>query len=77
MSELDLMQIARIITPNYLMGDVLQLGEADHDFEKSILVKALNELQKIRTGLCPRQVLGVRPGMLAGRLLNLGLPQMD
>ncbi len=27
--------------------------------------------------LCPRQVLGVRMGMLAGRLLNLDLPQPD
>lgn len=27
--------------------------------------------------LCPRQVLGVRMGMLAGELLNLNLPQCD
>ncbi len=27
--------------------------------------------------LCPRQVLGVRMGMLAGRLLDLALPQKD
>lgn len=27
--------------------------------------------------LCPRQVLGVRMGMLAGKILNLDLPQQD
>ena len=27
--------------------------------------------------LCPRQVLGVRMGLLAGKVLNLPLPQLD
>lgn len=41
----------------------------------------LNEmLQRAASGhhhLCPRQVLGVRMGVLAGKLLSLSLPQQD
>jgi formylmethanofuran dehydrogenase subunit E len=41
----------------------------------------LQELLKLSAArhqhLCPRQVLGVRMGMLAGKVLNLPLPQQD
>ncbi|MGE5139178.1 MAG: FmdE family protein [Rudaea sp.] len=37
----------------------------------------LAETAALHPHLCPRQVLGVRIGMLAGRLLNLDLPQAD
>ena len=42
-----------------------------------MLDNALTNLQKIRSRICPRQILGVRLGMLGGRLLNIDLPQMD
>src|SRR5689334_14967811 len=37
----------------------------------------LQECSRHHRHLCPRQVLGVRIGMLAGRLLGLPLPQKD
>jgi formylmethanofuran dehydrogenase subunit E len=44
-------------------------------------MKPLNELLEASAALhhhlCPRQVLGVRMGRLAGRLLGLDLPQSD
>jgi len=44
-------------------------------------MKTLNELLPASAArhkeLCPRQVLGVRMGMLAGKLLNLDLPRAD
>jgi formylmethanofuran dehydrogenase subunit E len=44
-------------------------------------MKALSELlaesAALHRHLCPRQVLGVRMGMLAGELLGLNLPQTD
>jgi formylmethanofuran dehydrogenase subunit E len=44
----------------------------DLDFED-----AFRRLEEIHVRLCPRQVLGVRLGMLGGQLLNISLPQMD
>ncbi len=38
---------------------------------------AFQRLEEIHVRLCPRQVLGVRLGMLGGHLLNIGLPQTD
>ncbi len=44
-------------------------------------MKSLEELLQqsaaLHQHLCPRQVLGVRMGMLAGKLLDLDLPQSD
>jgi len=44
-------------------------------------VKPMQELLRMSAALhqhlCPRQVLGVRMGMPAGRLLTLDLPQRD
>ncbi len=44
-------------------------------------MKTINDLlqatEVIHKHLCPRQVLGVRMGMLVGRLLDLQLPQED
>lgn len=44
-------------------------------------MKTLDELLQASAArhreLCPRQVLGVRMGMLAGKLLDLDLPQLD
>ena len=47
-------------------------------------VDVMTELQELldrsaarHSHLCPRQVLGVRMGMLAGKLLQLDLPQTD
>lgn len=37
----------------------------------------LRESARFHRHVCPRQVLGVRMGMLAGRLLSLDLPQAD
>lgn len=42
----------------------------------STLDQFLAESADLHKHLCPRQVLGVRMGMLAGRLLNLELPQI-
>jgi formylmethanofuran dehydrogenase subunit E len=39
------------------------------------LDEMLQETARMHHHLCPRQVLGVRMGMLAGRILNLELPQ--
>ncbi len=41
------------------------------------LEKLLSASAAIHHHLCPRQVLGVRMGMLAGKLLGLELPQTD
>lgn len=50
------------------------------NFEKTA-VPGLDELlartAALHNHLCPRQVLGVRMGMLAGELLGLSLPQTD
>ena len=46
----------------------------------SVDQELLECLERASTGhrrLCPRQVLGVRMGMLAGELLGLSLPQQD
>jgi formylmethanofuran dehydrogenase subunit E len=77
MYEQDFKQAARIKTPNIPMEDVFQLGDGDQELKKSVLDKVLADLQKIRTRLCPRQVLGVRMGIYAGRILNLQMPQTD
>jgi formylmethanofuran dehydrogenase subunit E len=37
----------------------------------------LQETSRMHHHLCPRQVLGVRMGMLAGKILHLELPQAD
>jgi formylmethanofuran dehydrogenase subunit E len=37
----------------------------------------LRQCARLHAQLCPRQVLGVRMGVLAGRLLGLQLPQSD
>ncbi|MBZ0292852.1 MAG: TraR/DksA C4-type zinc finger protein [Anaerolineae bacterium] len=37
----------------------------------------LEQTTQLHNHLCPRQVLGVRMGMLAGELFNLPLPQKD
>lgn len=37
----------------------------------------LQETENIHRHLCPRQVLGVRMGLIAGKLFNLQLPQED
>ena len=43
--------------------------------------RSLSELllasSKLHHHLCPKQVLGVRMGLLAGKILNLELPQID
>ncbi len=41
------------------------------------LDKLLRECAASHARLCPRQVLGVRMGLLAGRLIELDLPQAD
>ena len=41
------------------------------------LPQLLEESAALHHHLCPRQVLGVRMGMLAGELLGLELPQVD
>lgn len=41
------------------------------------LVTLLDESAARHDHLCPRQVLGVRMGMLAGKILGLDLPQTD
>ena len=49
-------------------------------FEESILPgldDLLAQTTALHNHLCPRQVLGVRMGMLAGELLGLRLPQTD
>jgi formylmethanofuran dehydrogenase subunit E len=42
--------------------------------ELSVLLEQVSEMHR---HLCPRQVLGVRMGMLAGELLGLAFPQVD
>jgi formylmethanofuran dehydrogenase subunit E len=42
-----------------------------------LLQDLLERSAAIHQNLCPRQVLGVRMGMFAGKLLNLNLPQRD
>jgi len=42
-----------------------------------MLVELLAESSTLHRHLCPRQVLGVRMGMLAGELLGIDLPQSD
>jgi formylmethanofuran dehydrogenase subunit E len=37
----------------------------------------LNQTADLHSHLCPRQVLGVRMGILAGELLGIDLPRMD
>jgi len=41
------------------------------------LPQLLDQCAALHHHLCPRQVLGVRMGMLAGEILNLDLPQSD
>ena len=41
------------------------------------LIDLLEQTAALHHHLCPRQVLGVRMGMLAGELLDLDLPQSD
>lgn len=41
------------------------------------LAEILHASAALHTHLCPRQVLGVRMGLLAGRLLELELPRTD
>jgi formylmethanofuran dehydrogenase subunit E len=41
------------------------------------LAAYLEESAQLHRHLCPRQVLGVRMGMFAGRVLDLDLPQSD
>ncbi|HKZ53843.1 MAG TPA: FmdE family protein [Anaerolineales bacterium] len=41
------------------------------------LPQLLDDLRPLHSHLCPRQVLGVRMGMLAGEVLALDLPQND
>ncbi|GMR09279.1 MAG: FmdE family protein [Anaerolineae bacterium] len=41
------------------------------------LARFLEQSASMHRHLCPRQVLGVRMGMLAGDILNLDLPQSD
>jgi formylmethanofuran dehydrogenase subunit E len=43
----------------------------------SSLKKLLSQSAALHQNLCPRQVLGVRMGMLAGKTLKLDLPQRD
>jgi len=43
----------------------------------TILPELLDASAALHRHLCPRQVLGVRMGMLAGELLGLALPQTD
>lgn len=43
----------------------------------SRLTELLDASAALHQHLCPRQVLGVRIGMLAGQLLELDLPQID
>jgi formylmethanofuran dehydrogenase subunit E len=42
-----------------------------------LLEEFLQASAALHTRLCPRQALGVRMGLLAGRLLELNLPQVD
>jgi formylmethanofuran dehydrogenase subunit E len=41
------------------------------------LEEILQESAALHRHLCPRQVLGARMGLMAGRLLNVALPQTD
>jgi formylmethanofuran dehydrogenase subunit E len=43
----------------------------------TVLDKLLDTSAALHCHLCPRQVLGVRMGMLAGQVLDLSLPQAD
>ena len=43
----------------------------------TLLAELLNVSVTTHSHICPRQVLGVRMGLLAGEILNLGLPQTD
>lgn len=45
--------------------------------DKEKLAKLLAQSAELHRHLCPRQVLGVRMGMLAGALLDLELPQSN
>ncbi|HMK07770.1 MAG TPA: FmdE family protein [Anaerolineales bacterium] len=45
--------------------------------EKVALDRLLQQTAALHRHLCPRQVLGVRMGMLAGRRLGVDLPQAD
>ena len=40
-----------------------------------LLEKLLNESSAMHKHLCPKQVLGVRMGLLAGKMLNIKVPQ--
>lgn len=54
----------------------LTLLQNGHSFTSTKdLADLLEESAALHHHLCPRQVLGVRTGMLAGRLLGLNLPQ--
>ena len=55
--------------------DVAQLRGAEKIDES--LRPLLKESAALHRHLCPRQVLGVRMGLLAGKLLDLPLPQGD
>jgi formylmethanofuran dehydrogenase subunit E len=55
-----------------LVGDSAMAATYDNDID--VLLKRSTALHH---HLCPRQVLGVRTGMLAARLLDLPLPQDD
>lgn len=44
---------------------------------KTAMDRALQQSAAVHRHLCPRQVLGVRMGVLAGRRLGLDLPQSD
>lgn len=41
------------------------------------LIACLEQLTSLHNHVCPRQVLGVRIGLLAGKLLGLDVPQRD
>lgn len=45
--------------------------------ENTLLAGLLSRSASLHNHLCPRQVLGVRMGLLAGELLGLDLPQTD
>jgi len=59
------------------MGELQQSRTESAPQGAEALASLLAECSKLHDHLCPRQVLGVRMGMLAGELLGLTLPQTN
>lgn len=51
--------------------------EVQYEIDSGVFASLLAESRTLHDHLCPRQVLGVRMGMLAGEILGLALPQTN